>query len=107
MKRAAWKASERRMAKALGGERVPVTGRGRGSVPDIEHPLYAIEHKAGKVLSSRLQLALAQAKAAAVGTGKCPIVTIDHHRAGPKGNIEAVMMLLDDWLLWFGGSKED
>lgn len=107
MRRETWKSSERRMAKALGGERVPVTGRGRGSAPDIQGTWFLTEHKAGKVLSSRLQLALAQAKAAAVGTGKCPIVTIDHHRAGPKGNIEAVMMLLDDWLLWFGGSKGD
>ena len=91
------------MAEALGGTRVPVSGRGRGSVPDIEHTLFAIEHKAGAVLSSRLQTALEQAKAAAVGTRKTPLVTIDHSRPqDPRGNIKVVMMTLDDFVAWFG-----
>ncbi len=102
MKRGTWKNSERRMAEALGGQRVPITGRSRGSAPDIEHPLWAIEHKAGAVLSTRLQTALDQANAAAVGTGKTPLVTIDHFRAGNQGNIQVVMMTLDDFIAWNG-----
>lgn len=103
MKRATWKASERSIAEALGGKRVPVTGRGRGDVPDVEHPLWAIEHKAGRVLSSRLQTALEQARAAAVGTSKTPLVTIDHSRPqDPRGNIKVVMMDLDDFIAWMG-----
>ena len=47
-----WKASERRMAAIIGGVRVPVTGRARGSVPDIEGASVAgrrlaVEHKYG------------------------------------------------------------
>ncbi len=107
MNRATWKASERRMAAALGGKRVPITGRGRGSAPDIELPLWAIEHKAGRVLSPRLQTALVQAKASAVGTGKTPLVTIDHHRKGNLGNIEVVMMTLDDFIAWNGPTRQE
>lgn len=33
----AWKACERRIAKFIGGQRVPVSGRQRGDAPDIEH----------------------------------------------------------------------
>ena len=58
-----WKNSERKMAEALGGQRIPVTGRIRGSAPDIEHDTFAIEHKYGqKILSSRLKTALDQQK---------------------------------------------
>lgn len=104
MNRNEWKQSERDMALALGGKRVPVTGRGRGNVPDIEHPLYAIEHKAGKVLSPRLTEAMLQAKAAAVGTSKMPLVTVDH-RPGPGKKRQCyVMMTLDDFVAWNGGS---
>ena len=105
MNRSTWKASERRFAEALGGQRVPITGRGRGSAPDIEHPLFAIEHKAGRVLSPRMQTALVQAKAAAVVSGKTPLVTIDHSRDGPMGNIKVVMMTLDDFIDWFGKAQ--
>ena len=107
MRRASWKASERRMAEALGGKRVPITGRSRGDAPDIEHPQFAIEHKAGAVLSTRLQTALVQARAAAAGTGKTPLVTVEHFRGGNVGNIKVVMMGLDDWIEWFGPTKAD
>jgi hypothetical protein len=43
-----WKALERQIAKRLGGQRVPVTGRtGEEGMlsPDIEHPLWSIEVK--------------------------------------------------------------
>ena len=74
--RGTWKASERRIAEKLGGKRVPVTGRERGSAPDVEHKLYAIEHKYGKVLSSRLQTAI----------------------EGNTGNITGVLLLIDDFI---------
>lgn len=107
MKRATWKASERTFATMLGGVRHPVSGRARGDKADIEGPWFVAEHKAGAVLSPRLQTALAQAKAAAAGTNKLPIVTIDHFRAGPHGNIRAVMIGLDDWLAWTGVGQQE
>jgi len=96
--RATWKASERRIAEILGGKRVPVTGRERGSAPDVEHEKFAIEHKYGRVLSSRFQTAIEQALAAAVGTDKLPLVTFEHARKGNVGNIIGVTMLMDDFL---------
>lgn len=40
-----WKSAERRIAAILGGERVPVSGRGREDSPDIEHPILSVEVK--------------------------------------------------------------
>ena len=37
MSNKAWKNWERKVAKYIGGERVPITGRARGDVPDIKH----------------------------------------------------------------------
>ena len=55
MKTSTWKAVERKVASFLQEKwhgdsasmiaRVPVTGRGRGSAPDIMHPWYSIEVK--------------------------------------------------------------
>ena len=96
--RGTWKASERKIAEILGGKRVPVTGRERGSAPDVEHEVFAIEHKYGKVISSRFQTAIEQAQAAAEGTKKIPLVTWEHARKGNVGNIVGVTMLIDDFL---------
>jgi len=105
--RATWKASERRIAEILGGERVPVTGRERGSAPDVEHHAFAIEHKYGKVLSSRFQTAIEQAQAAAEGTDKLPLVTFEHARGGNVGNIIGVAMLMDDFVKLILKLEED
>ena len=51
MKRSTWKAVERGFAEALGGRRVPVTGRSRGDAPDVAREKWSIEVKAGRVLS--------------------------------------------------------
>lgn len=45
-----WKRVERAIAAAVGGERVPVTGRQRGSAPDVSHASLAIEVKHRKKL---------------------------------------------------------
>jgi len=76
MNRGTWKRHERWWADQLGGTRVPVTGRTRGYAPDVEHSTYAVEVKAGKVMSSRMQTAVDQAVASAEGTNKVPIVCI-------------------------------
>ncbi len=97
MNRSTWKASERRMATALGGTRIPVSGRGRGNVPDILHPTYAVEHKSGRVLGPRLLLAIAQAEAAAAVSGKVPLVTIEQSSGPGKANRRYVLLRLEDW----------
>jgi len=101
--RGTWKASERKMAAALGGVRVPVTGRMRGSAPDIAHETYAIEHKYGRVMSARMVEAVEQAEASAAdsakqGKFKTPLVTIENVRAGRRDNGLFVLMRLSDFL---------
>lgn len=97
--RSRWKAIERDLALKVGGRRVPVSGRARGDAPDIEHPLFSFEVKAGaRLVSSRIKLGLAQAKAAAKGTQKVPIVLLSESRLGHKGNLELVVMDLTDFM---------
>jgi hypothetical protein len=75
MNRRRWKQIESDVALALGGQRVPITGRGRGSAPDVEHPSLSIEVKAGRVMSPRLREGMKQAVAAA-RDGKLPVLVI-------------------------------
>lgn len=56
-----WKAVERRIAKYLGGERVPITGRQRGSAPDIKHEWLSIEVKQRESLPAWVHDAMDQA----------------------------------------------
>ena len=55
----AWKRAERAIARHLGGQRRPVTGR--GSQPDVAAPRLAIEGKHRKALPPRLTRALTHA----------------------------------------------
>ena len=83
MDRSVWKNWERKVAEWFGGDavnakRIPVTGRQSGDVPDVETIKFAIEVKAGKVVSSRTLKAVDQAKKAAVATNKIPVVVQVH-----------------------------
>lgn len=92
-----WKASERRMAQILGGQRIPVSGRERGYAPDIDGVAVAgrrlaIEHKYGqRILSARVNEAFAQAKAAAHSSRDIPMVTVEETGHGHK-NIRVIIM---------------
>jgi hypothetical protein len=69
MKTSTWKSVERAIAKVLRDswevanpdysgpkiDRVPITGRGRGSAPDIYHPMFSIEVKHRKSLPKWLK----------------------------------------------------
>lgn len=68
-----WKAFERAIADYFGGERVPITGRQRGSAPDVEHPLLAFELKYKQKLPLWIHDAYAQA-VASVRKDKIPVV---------------------------------
>ena len=68
-----WKRHERLIARALGGERVPVTGK-RG--PDVVAGPWAIEVKLRSHLPLWLERGLAQAEAAAKETGRMPLLVL-------------------------------
>jgi hypothetical protein len=59
-----WKAAERRIARMLGGERVPVSGRGRGYSPDVKHPALSIKVKTRAALPAWIEGAMRQSEAA-------------------------------------------
>ena len=54
MNRSTWKARERAVASRLGGERLPVSGRGKDE-PDAETPLLCIQSKHGRNRPSYLR----------------------------------------------------
>ena len=59
-----WKSCERRVARYIGGERVPITGRQRGDVPDIKHNWLSPEVKYRKAVPEWIKDAMRQAEAA-------------------------------------------
>jgi hypothetical protein len=88
-----WKRTERAVAALLGGARVPVSGRGRGDVPDIAHPVLAIEVKHRRDVPEWLLDALRQAEAAA-RDGRVPVAII-HRHGGRHADDLAVLRLAD------------
>lgn len=95
----AWKAAERRVAKYVSGERVPITGRQRGDAPDIEHRWLSIELKYRKNLPAWFKDAMNQAELSA-RTRQLPVV-IMIEKGQPVG--EAFIMcklkdFKDHWL---------
>jgi hypothetical protein len=73
------KCAERKVAEILGGRRVPVSGRQRGDVPDVEHEGLSIEVKSRKVTTKWLEGAMEQAEAAA-DSPQLPVVVIHEAR---------------------------
>ena len=98
-----WKSCERRVAKLLGGKRVPVSGRSRGDCPDVEHPTLSIECKSRKKLPAWMEDAMRQAEAAAKN-GRLPVVVLHQDRT-PYGEGLVVLRLNDfaDYLKWGTG----
>ncbi len=75
-----WKQVERRIAAILGGRRIPVSGRGQGDNPDLEHPRLSVEVKAHASFPVWLESALKQAELSATD-GKTPIAVLHPDRA--------------------------
>lgn len=96
-----WKQAERELAEHVGGRRVPVSGRGRGDVPDIAHDWLSIEAKSWSAMPERVVSALRQAEAANVGGSKLPVALI--HGNGERYGRALVVMRLGDFMQWFGG----
>ncbi len=91
----AWKRTERRVAALLGGRRVPITGRQRGDVPDVSHPLWSVEVKHRQTLPGWLCEAVEQSQAAAM-PGQIPIAVIHEH--GRPYAAALVVMTLDQFM---------
>ncbi len=89
-----WKATERRIAALLGGQRVPVSGRGRGDQPDVRHPWLSIEVKDRAALPAWLLDALAQAEASA-SPDQLPVAVL--HAAGRRHADALVVLRLADF----------
>lgn len=103
-----WKALELALAKRLGGERVPVTGRVRGWAPDVRHRWLAIEVKSRKSALVLIADMLDQAVKAAGwyrkrGEGDRLPVGI-YHVSGTRLDNAYVFMRLADFEQWFGSS---
>jgi hypothetical protein len=94
-----WKAAERAVASALGGRRVPITGRARGDVADVACPLFAVEVKSRLELPGWLLTAMAQAKASARGE-QVPIVVL--HEVGRRHAGDVVLLRLADFAALHG-----
>lgn len=94
-----WKRTERSVARALGGQRVPVSGRGDG--PDVAHAWLSVEVKHRKALPKWLKNALAQAHKAAQD-GQLPVAVL--HEAGRHDSL--VVLRLSDFVEWFGEEQE-
>ena len=85
---------------------MPVTGRQRGSAPDIEHRLYSIEVKHRKKLPEWLADAMRQA-VASMKPDQLPIVVLHQHRQEIGDSY--VVVKLKDFSDYFGRgvSEED
>jgi len=94
-----WKASERAIAGRIGGERVPITGRQRGSVPDVKHQWLSVECKCRQLIPMWLKEALAQAHAAVRGE-QLPVAIL--HEAGQRHDDDIVCVKLAEFVEWFG-----
>ncbi len=96
-----WKACERKVAALLGGMRIPVSGRGRGHLPDIHHERLSIEVKSRKKLPAWLEDAMKQAEACAQG-GQLPLIVL--HQDGQRYQDALIVMRLKD--LFTSGEEE-
>ena len=100
-----WKATERAVARLLGGVRVPVSGRGRGDAPDVAHHWLSVEVKDREALPAWLVDALAQAEASAAPL-QLPIAVL--HAAGQRHDRALVVLRLGAFVEWFTlKEKED
>lgn len=95
-----WKAVELKLAKMIGGERVPITGRQRGSSPDIRHPYLSIEVKERQKLPDWIHEAMEQAEMAKCD-GEHPITIL--HEKGQKHTDDFVVMRLGEFITWVQG----
>ena len=93
-----WKAVERKIMKMLGGKRIPITGRTRGSAPDGEHEWLSPEIKHRKKLPEWLHDAMNQAELSQKN-GQLPVVIL--HQSRQEHANDFVVIRLGDFIDWF------
>jgi hypothetical protein len=96
-----WKRCERRIAVLLGGQRIPVSGR--GDAPDVRHEWLSIAVKHRASLPEWLIEALSQAEAAAAD-GQLPIAVL--HANGTRYLDALVVVQLADFVSRFVDTNE-
>jgi hypothetical protein len=96
-----WKSVERKVAAKLGGERIPITGRQRGSAPDCTSAggNLSIEVKDRKKIPEWLKDAMSQA-IASQRDGQIPIVVL--HECGMATGDNLLIIRLNDWCDLYG-----
>jgi len=94
MPEARWKRHERQVAQALGGRRLPNTGR-RG--PDVVAGPWAVEVKLRRSLPQWLLLAIAQAEEGARATGRQPLVVLVEAPGRGRRARRYVIMPVETW----------
>lgn len=88
-----WKATERHIAKLLGGERIPVNSTS-GVECDISTPLLSVEVKERKTLPESLKSWMKQAE---VNCEPNKIATVVLHEKGKEHSKDLVIMRLKDF----------
>lgn len=88
-----WKATERAVARLLGGERVPINGRIRGSAPDVEHAALSLEVKHKRTIPAWIEDALAQAESSSTD-GKLAVAVL--HGNGARYGKSLCVIRLED-----------
>lgn len=110
-RRRSWKREESAIATRLGGQRVPVNGRQRGSAPDILHSWLSPEVKSRKAGLLVLKEGMDQAVKSAAwskrkdGIDRLPIVV--YHVSGTHLDNAYVVMKLADFEDWFGDEVKE
>jgi hypothetical protein len=93
----AWKAAERRVAVAFGGERVGPAGF---NTADVTHPLVSISVKYRKSLPRWAEVCLAEARAFKGANGKLPLLVLLGR--GMRISDGLVVMRTKDWQEIYG-----
>lgn len=94
---------ERKIAELLGGVRIPITGRIRGNVPDIQHDIFSIEVKHKQTLPDWIHDAMNQAEQSRRGE-QIPLVVL--HQKGQKFDQSFTIMRLCDTIEMMRKIKE-
>lgn len=93
-----WKATERHIAKLLGGERIPVNSTS-GKACDISTPLLSVEVKERKTLPESLKSWMKQAE---VNCEAGKIATVVLHEKNNPHDKDLVIMRLKDFCELYG-----
>lgn len=96
-----WKAYERRIARLLGTERIPVTGARNGA--DAETPLLALQFKKRATVPAYLAHWLDGIRAAATPRGKVGVVVMQLPRRADLDSL--VVLSLRDWIALHGPTR--